>query len=586
MDQIFDEFIAELENIGEDNGNQPIEEEQGVVVEVINSSSNSDNSSSGKDELESQFAKIACSGCRKSHLACDRIKPSCSECIMRKRPCQYIPPKKRGRVKGNKKNDCNNSSSSSSSPSSSTSPTNTSTIITTVNMSNNNNSKKKKLAIIAPSATTNKEAKRATTNGFHPYLSKQQQTYLTRERNLVKGNIHHAIVNYFFDFVDVNFDFLSREQMEEIVANVDLYEKEYSVRTLLSAVQSLCEQSMSQTERSLNSFRESVHYSSLAHPVDFCTKVSKVLLTMFTIGDGQTEMAWNYLNYIKDLENDPYLDDVNKLKFKMIASKGEAHISIGDDDLENSKFVGKSFTKFYDHYVNDNKYDSESINNGITLENAASTLSLIYSVRDFLYNKIANKKLSDPQKQIKHATIELMHNYGLYSTLKLLNFNADGLNELVEKVELLLFNFSLILPLYSFHNLAVFVRHRINQFNSIRIRIIEKIGQGRNIRSIFEDEEEKKYFEKVLQHIKLVNSFAARYRMIHRLFPRLVRELNSIVKWKFDLQMTCLSACITDEMSNELNNVDITNKKESNKDESRYQSCIEKCRASNHIFSI
>ncbi|EFC35334.1 predicted protein, partial [Naegleria gruberi] len=319
---------------------------------------------------------------------------------------------------------------------------------------------------------------------------------------------------------------------------------------------------------------ESVHYSSLAHPIDLCTKISKSLIALYAVGEGQVELASHYLKYIKEFQNDPLLDNVKKMKFEMLASKIESHISAGDDDVESLKIVWKLFTKFYDVYVNDNKYDLQSINNGVSLENAPITISLICSVRELLYNMISNKSLTNNQKHIKHASIELMHLYGIYSTFKYLNLQVHAMKEIVEKVELLLTDLPLLLPLYSFHNLAVFVYYRINQFDSVRKNVIEKLVHGRNIRDVFEDEEERIYFEKVLLHINLVNSFSSRYRMIPKLFPRLVRELNSIVKWKFDLQMTCLKPCITDEMPTNIM------PKETTTDDQRYQSCFERYRAS------
>lgn len=52
---------------------------------------------------ESGLASLACTECRKQHLKCDAHKPSCSRCLRNGYFCQYLPSRRGGRRKANRR---------------------------------------------------------------------------------------------------------------------------------------------------------------------------------------------------------------------------------------------------------------------------------------------------------------------------------------------------------------------------------------------------------------------------------------------------------------------------------------------------
>jgi len=54
---------------------------------------------SSSSQQEQRHYRIACQACRSLHRKCDKILPSCSQCIANQRSCEYTPPKKRIRSK-------------------------------------------------------------------------------------------------------------------------------------------------------------------------------------------------------------------------------------------------------------------------------------------------------------------------------------------------------------------------------------------------------------------------------------------------------------------------------------------------------
>ncbi|CAI7649932.1 unnamed protein product [Penicillium pancosmium] len=48
---------------------------------------------------QSGLASLACTECRKQHLKCDALKPSCSRCLQNGEYCQYLPSRRGGRRK-------------------------------------------------------------------------------------------------------------------------------------------------------------------------------------------------------------------------------------------------------------------------------------------------------------------------------------------------------------------------------------------------------------------------------------------------------------------------------------------------------
>ncbi|EFC40051.1 predicted protein [Naegleria gruberi] len=317
--------------------------------------------------------------------------------------------------------------------------------------------------------------------------------------------------------------------------------------SMMYSIQALCEQRLANSKGAELAAHESRRYLTKSD-YNIYTKISYAVLSDYYGGEGEDEVAQSYLNHLNRILGDGAQD------FEHLLIRAQKACTLEDRGCNG---VMSSIVFIFSLYNRENHtFDLKSIEEEINPQNAGLAITVVQQVNDMMNSILRNfpNKYTEEYTRMKHVLHELVFLSGISSVFFSLGLEGEMVDALVDRADELMQIFDpLLFPIAVFPHLSIYMTYRVNRFGNILAEFHHHILNGMDIRSIFCLEKFQKYFNGIVHSLKMMNEFSKRYKRINKRFGQLNQNLQTIAKWKFDVQSHIIPNALLEDIDSSNN---------------------------------